>query len=329
MSEQKTDLEKLIDNINKKLNTDIAQIKDLETLSVQTIPSGSFTVDEALGVGGWPRGRIIEIYGPQAGGKTLLSLLAIAEAQKKGGLAAFIDVEHALDITWAKKLGVDVNNLYFVQPNYGEQALTIIEELAKTNKFDIIVLDSTAALVPKAELEGELEDHQIALQARMLSKALRRALLSIGKGTATVIFINQTRTNPMQMFGNPETTPGGEALKFYSSLRVNVMRKGGSDIKEGGTVIGHRVRIKVTKNKVAPPFKEAEFTIRYMTGVDRIDELATMAIDKGVIELRGPMYNFGDQKWQGRVNFITALFESENLQKDIWEAIKNQTKSQI
>jgi recombination protein RecA len=323
VEEKSRDLNKVLSEINKTLGLNISKLKDMDAIKVNVVPSGSYTVDDALGVGGYPKGRIIEIYGKPSGGKTLLSLLAIAETQKMGELAAFVDVEHAFDPTWAKKLGVDVDNLYFTQPDHGEQALTAVEELVKTGKFGIIVIDSTAALIPKAELEADLESQQIALQARMMSKALRRMMEPIGKSQTVVIFINQVRTNPMQMFGDPETTPGGEALKFYSSIRLSVNKKSSSEIKEGEKILGHKIKISVKKNKVAPPFRQAELTLKYDTGVDRIDELVTMALDREIVELKGPTYVFKDKKWMGRPKFQEELTQDKNLQEEIWEAIKN------
>lgn len=322
------DLKSVLNELNKKVGLRVSRIADRdETLDVQVLPSGSYSVDDALGVGGLPRGRIIEIYGKQASGKTLLSLLAIAEAQKSGGLAAFVDVEHAFDPTWAKKLGVDVDNLYYTQPDYGEQALTAVEELAKSNKFDIIVLDSTAALIPKDELEGELVDHTIALQARMMSKAMRRLTPEVGKSKTVVIFINQVRNNPMAMFGNPETTPGGEALKFYSSVRMSANKKSKSEVTDStGAVVGHTVHIKVVKNKVGPPLREAEFTINYHTGVDRVEELASLSLSREIVLQNGPMYTFDTFKWKGKELFVSELKASKDLQEAIWTKIKATVK---
>jgi recombination protein RecA len=318
-----SDLKSALADLQKRLGLRVSRIEDRDDdLNIEAISSGSLSVNDALGVDGFPRGRVIEIYGKQGSGKTLLSLLTIAEAQKNGGTAAFIDVEHAFDPTWAKKLGVNVEDLYFTQPDYGEQALTAVEELVKTNEFDVIVIDSTAALIPKDELEGELQDHTIALQARMMSKALRRMTAEIGKSKTVVIFINQVRTNPMAMFGNPEVTPGGEALKFYSSVRISVSRKSKSEVIEVDRVVGHTVKIKVVKNKVAPPLREAEFVINYNTGVDRLEELATLALERNIVQARGPMYYFEEASWKGREAFVTELRSEKPLQDAILAKLK-------
>lgn len=318
------DLKSTLADLNKRLDLRVSRIADRdESLTVQGIPSGSLSVDTALGVGGFPRGRIIEIYGKQAGGKTLITLLTIAEAQKAGGTAAFVDVEHAFDPTWAKKLGVDVDNLYFTQPDYGEQALEAVIKLVETNEFDVIVLDSVASLLPKAELEGELTDNGIAIQARMMGKALRTLTPAVGKSKTVVIFINQVRTNPMVMYGSKETTPGGEALKFYSSIRLSVSKKSKSEVLDGDSVVGHVVQMKVVKNKVAPPFKEAEFTINYMTGVDRLEELATLALTKDIVQSKGPMYYFDKYTWKGRDSFVTELKTSQELQDALLLKLKS------
>jgi len=323
---EESDLKSVLGEIKKTLNLDVNKVKNLPKMVVNVIPSGSYSLNEALGVGGFPKGRIVEIFGKPAGGKTLLSLLAIAEAQKMGDNAAFIDVEHAFDPTWAAKLGVDVPNLYFTQPDFGEQALEAVKLLVASGKFGIIVVDSVASLIPKAELEADLEQAQIAQLARMMSRALKILTEVVGKSQCCLIFINQVRVNPMQMFGDPETTPGGEALKFYSSVRLRVNKDGsaGTEIKEGTLVIGHRIKINVRKNKVAAPFREASFAIRYAganPGVDRIDELATMAIDRDIVTLRGPSYTFGEgetaQKWMGKPAFLESLRTDATLQKAI------------
>lgn len=318
-------IEKNLKDIEKTFDVIISKIKDAKSLDIETISSGSYSVDDAIGVGGLPRGRIIEMYGQPSGGKTTLALLAIAEAQKAGGTAAFIDAEHAFSPKWAQKLGVDVDNLIFTQPDEGEKALELVIALAKTNEVDIIVVDSTAALVPRAMFEKDIADHSIALQARMLSKALPQMLSIVGKSKAVVIFINQTRTNPVMMFGNPETTPGGAALKFYSSVRISVNKKGGTDIKEGGVVVGHNVRIKITKNKVAPPFKEAEITLRFDSGVDHIGEIINLAKEKDIINMRGAIYEYGGQSWKG----ITAITEALNADEALRTSILNEIKSGV
>lgn len=319
------DLEDTLKHIEKSVGLTISKLKDAPKMDVQVIPSGSFTVDHALGVGGYPRGRIIEIYGQPSGGKTLLSLLAIAQAQKAGGKAAFIDVEHAFDPAWAKKLGVDVDNLYFAQPDCGEQALEAVSALSASNEFDVIVVDSTASLIPKAELETDLGDPKIALLARLMSEALRRLTPIVGKSKTVVIFINQVRVNPMASYGaSPESTPGGQALKFYSSVRLSVSKKGGPDsiIKDGGAIKGHTIRIKVVKNKVAAPFTEAEFVVRYDSGVDPVEELVTLVIEKGIVVQSGPMYSFNEQKWKGRDSFAESVKADKALETALWEALK-------
>jgi recombination protein RecA len=315
--------DKNLKDIEKALGIAISRVKDAKSLEVDAIPSGSYSVDYALGVGGYPRGRIIEMFGQPSGGKTTLALLAIAEAQKAGGQAAFIDAEHAFNPQWASKLGVDVPNLVFAQPDSGEQALELVKALAQTNEYDMIVVDSTAALVPKEMFEADFADHKIALQARMMSKALPVLVPIVGKSKSVVIFINQTRTNPMKMFGDPTETPGGAALKFYSSIRINVNKKGGTDIKDGDGVAGHNVRIKVVKNKVAPPFKEAEFTLRYLSGVDHAEELVNLAIEKQIIERQGPMYTYQDQKWKGQDAVIEAVRVDEVFKTTLLASIKD------
>ena len=320
-------LEQALKNIEKNMKITVCRIKDMENNSttVESIPSGSLMLDYALGVKGYPRGRVIEIYGKPSSGKTLLSLLAIAEAQKMGGTAAFVDVEHAFDSNWAKKLGVDVDNLVFNQPDYGEQALEVVENLASSNAVDIIVVDSTAALIPKAELEGSLEDQNIALQARMMSKAMRRLIGCVGKSKTVIIFVNQVRQNPMVMFGNPETTPGGEALKFYSSVRMSVNKVSSSEIKNGTEVLGHKVHVKVVKNKVGPPLREATLTLYFSTGVDSDAEIVDLALQKNIIEQKGPsyIYKVGEVekgKWFGVEKFKDALKQDRVLFDEIKKA---------
>ena len=291
---------------------------------VNVIPSGCLSLDAALGVGGFPRGRVIEIYGPESGGKTTLTLHVIAEAQKLGGQAAFIDAEHALDPSYARKLGVDVDNLLVSQPDHGEQALEIAETLIRSGGVDIVVVDSVAALVPKAELEGEMGDPQMGLQARLMSQALRKLTAIVSKSKTSLIFINQIREKIGVMFGNPETTTGGRALKFYASMRVDIRRI--QAIKEGDRVVGSRTRAKVVKNKVAAPFREAEFDIVYGEGISREGDLLDLGVDKGIIEKSGTWLSYGGERMgQGREN--ARVFLKEN--KDIREKIENALRKKL
>jgi len=291
---------------------------------VSVIPSGCLSLDAALGVGGFPRGRVIEIYGPESGGKTTLTLHVIAEAQKLGGQAAFIDAEHALDPVYARKLGVDVDNLLVSQPDHGEQALEIAETLIRSGGVDVVVVDSVAALVPKAELEGEMGEPQMGLQARLMSQALRKLTAIVSKSKTCLIFINQIREKIGVMFGNPETTTGGRALKFYASMRVDIRRI--QAIKEGDRVVGSRTRAKVVKNKVAAPFREAEFDIVYGEGISREGDLLDIGVDKGVIEKSGTWLSYGGERMgQGREN--ARVFLKEN--KDIREKIENTLRKKL
>ncbi|HKD52029.1 MAG TPA: recombinase RecA [Candidatus Acidoferrum sp.] len=285
---------------------------------VSVIPSGCLSLDAALGVGGFPRGRVIEVYGPESGGKTTLTLHVIAEAQKLGGQAAFIDAEHALDPVYARKLGVDVDNLLVSQPDNGEQALEIAETLIRSGGVDVVVVDSVAALVPKAELEGEMGEPQMGLQARLMSQALRKLTAIVSKSRTCLIFINQIREKIGVMFGNPETTTGGRALKFYASMRVDIRRI--QSIKEGDKVVGSRTRGKVVKNKVAAPFREAEFDILYGEGISREGDLIDLGVDQGLIEKSGAWLSFGGERMgQGREN--ARVFLKENT--DIREKLEN------
>ncbi len=279
---------------------------------VSVIPSGCLSIDAALGVGGFPRGRVIEIYGPESGGKTTMTLHVIAEAQKLGGQAAFIDAEHALDPVYARKLGVDVDNLLVSQPDNGEQALEIAETLIRSGGVDIVVVDSVAALVPRAELEGDMGDPQMGLQARLMSQALRKLTAIVSKSRTCLIFINQIREKIGVMFGNPETTTGGRALKFYASMRVDIRRI--QSIKEGDKVVGSRTRAKVVKNKVAAPFREAEFDIVYGEGISREGDLIDLGVEKGVLEKSGTWISFGGERMgQGRENARIFLKENKDI----------------
>ena len=298
----------------------IRRLGDSTVSQVEAIPTGNIMIDRALGVGGFPRGRIVEIYGPESSGKTTLTLTAIAQAQKLGGLVAFIDVEHALDPNYARKLGVNLDELLVSQPSSGEEALRICETLVRSNALDVIVLDSVAALVTKQELEGEIGDSTVGAQARLMSAAMRKLTALIAKARTCCIFTNQIREKIGVMFGSPETTPGGKALKFYSSVRMDIRRIGA--IKQGdGTVTGNRTRVKVVKNKVAPPFTEAEFDIMYNEGISNVGSLIDIALEKGVIEKRGSWLSFnGNQLAQGRDAAKEALKADGNLYKEIEEA---------
>ncbi len=288
---------------------------------IETISTGSLSLDLALGVGGLPRGRVIEIYGPESSGKTTLCLHAIAEAQKAGGSAAFIDAEHALDVGYAKKLNVNVEELLVSQPDTGEQSLEITETLVRSGAIDLIVVDSVAALVPRAEIEGEMGDSHMGLQARLMSQALRKLTGSISKSQTTLIFINQIRMKIGVMFGNPETTTGGNALKFYSSVRLDIRRI--ESIKEGQEVTGSRVRVKVVKNKTAPPFKQAEFDIMFAEGISKVGELVDLGVDKRVIEKAGAWYSYKeDRLGQGREAVKTFLKSNPDIAQDIERQIR-------
>ena len=279
---------------------------------IQAISTGSITLDVATGIGGVPRGRIIEIYGPESSGKTTLTLHIIAEAQKTGGKAAFIDAEHALDPEYARNLGVDINELLVSQPDTGEQALEICEMLVRSGALDVIVIDSVAALVPKAEIQGEMGDSHVGLQARLMSQALRKLAGAINKSKTAVIFINQLREKVGVMFGNPETTTGGRALKFYSTMRMDVRRI--ESIKSGDSVLGNRTRVKIVKNKVAPPFKQAEFDIMYGEGISKAGDILDCAVENGVVEKAGSWYSFdGDRIGQGRENVKTYLQSNPDI----------------
>jgi recombination protein RecA len=288
---------------------------------VEAIPTGAINLDAAIGVGGIPRGRVTEIFGPESSGKTTLCLHVVANAQRAGGVAAFIDAEHALDIEYSKKLGVDVENLLVSQPDTGEQALEICEILVRSGAVDIVVIDSVAALVPKAEIEGEMGDSHVGLQARLMSQALRKLTGAIARSRTSVVFINQLREKIGVMFGNPETTTGGKALKFYASLRLDIRRLGA--VKDKEDVIGSHVRVKVVKNKVAPPFKQAEFDIMYAEGISHVGLLVDIGAESGIIEKSGAWYSYNGQRiGQGRENAKLFLKDNAALQLDIEEKVK-------
>ncbi|EGS30926.1 RecA protein [Peptoniphilus sp. oral taxon 375 str. F0436] len=297
------------------------RLGDQKHLDIDVIPTGSLALDLALGIGGIPRGRIIEIYGPESSGKTTLALHILAEAQKKGGIAAFVDAEHALDPVYAKNLGVDTEELIISQPDTGEQALEITESLVRSNALDVIVVDSVAALVPKAEIEGEMGDSHMGLQARLMSQGLRKLTGAINKSKASVIFINQLREKIGVMFGNPETTTGGRALKFFTSVRMDIRRI--EIIKRGDEMIGNRVRVKVVKNKVAPPFKQAEFDIMYGKGISKLGNLLDVGTDLDIINKAGAWYSYnGNKLGQGRENSKEFLAQNPELAKEIEDKIR-------
>jgi recombination protein RecA len=290
---------------------------------VDAIPTGAISIDYALGIGGMPRGRVVEIYGPESSGKTTLALQVIAEAQKSGGMAAFVDAEHALDAAYAQKLGVDLENLLVSQPDHGEQALEIVEVLIRSGGVDVVVVDSVAALVPKAEIEGEMGDAQMGLQARLMSQALRKLTGVVSKSKTTLIFINQLREKIGVMFGNPETTTGGRALKFYASVRIDIRRI--ASIKDGDQVIGGRTRVKVVKNKMAPPFREAEFDIMYGEGISREGDLLDLGVEKRIIEKSGAWFAYaGDRLGQGRENAKQFLKDNPDIRQIIEERVRKE-----
>ncbi len=302
----------------------IMKMGEENIIRIPAISTGSLSLDLALGVGGVPRGRVIEVFGPESSGKTTLTLHIAAEAQAKGGMVAFIDAEHALDITYARNLGVDVDNLLVSQPDTGEQALDITEILVRSGAIDVLIIDSVAALVPKAEIEGEMGDHHMGLQARLMSQALRKLTATISKSRTCVIFINQIRMKIGVMFGNPETTTGGNALKFYSSQRLDIRRIGA--IKEGDQVVGNRTRVKVVKNKVAPPFKDAEFDIIYGEGISKEGDILDLGVALNIVEKSGAWYSFGEDRiGQGRQNVKRFLSENVDIRDKIAKAIMEKT----
>jgi len=296
-----------------------------EKIEIETIPTGSLGLDIALGVGGLPRGRVIEIYGPESSGKTTLALHAIAEAQKQGGSAAFVDAEHALDPIYAKKLGVDIDELIVSQPDTGEQALEIVDTLVRSNAIDVLVVDSVAALVPRAEIEGEMGDSHVGLQARLMSQALRKLTGSISRSRCMVIFINQVRMKIGVMYGNPETTTGGNALKFYASVRLDIRRTG--QIKDRDDIVGNTTRVKVVKNKVAPPFKQVEFDIMYGEGISKVGEILDLGVKAGLIEKSGAWFSYDSIRiGQGRENAKIYLKENPDVTQRIENAIRGKTE---
>lgn len=306
-----------IDQIEKQYGKgSIMRLNEGPIVKIDAISTGSISLDAALGIGGIPRGRVTEIFGPESSGKTTICLHIIAEAQKTGGVAAFIDTEHALDIAYAKKLGVDVNNLLLSQPEFGEQALEIVETLVRSNAIDIVVIDSVAALTPRAEIEGEMGDPSMGVQARLMSQALRKLTAAISKSKTSVMFTNQLRQKIGIMFGNPETTTGGNALKFYASVRLDVRRI--EAIKDGNNVIGNRTRAKVVKNKVAPPFKEAQFDILYNEGISRLGDLVDTAVEQGIIAKSGSWFSYKEERiGQGRDAVKLYLQNNSTIAKNI------------
>ena len=316
-TEKKKALEMAMSQIEKQFGKgSVMKLGEFKAMEIEAIPTGALSLDIALGIGGVPRGRIIEIFGPESSGKTTLALHIIAEAQKTGGEAAFIDAEHALDPVYAKKLGVDIDNLIVSQPDTGEQALEITESLVRSGALDVIVVDSVAALVPKAEIDGEMGDSHMGLQARLMSQALRKLAGAINKSKTVLIFINQLREKIGVMFGNPETTTGGRALKFYASVRMDIRKA--ENIKQDGEVTGNRVKVKVIKNKVAPPFREAEFDVVYGQGISKEGNILDMAVNLDIIEKAGSWFSYnGERIGQGRENVKKYLKENPDVMKEI------------
>ena len=322
-SEKRKALDAAMSQIEKQFGKgSVMKLGEFKSMNVEAISTGALNLDIALGIGGIPKGRIIEIYGPESSGKTTLALHAVAEAQKAGGEAAFIDAEHALDPAYAKKLGVDIDNLIVSQPDTGEQALEIAEALIRSGAIDIIVVDSVAALVPKAEIDGDMGDSHIGLQARLMSQALRKLAGAINKTNAIIIFINQLREKVGIMFGNPETTPGGRALKFYASVRMDIRKI--ENIKQDGEVVGSRTRVKIVKNKVAPPFREAEFDIVYGKGISKEGSLLDLAVDLEIIDKSGSWFSYNGEKiGQGRENAKRYILEHPKMAEEVEKKVRD------
>lgn len=316
MAEEKLSKLKSLDIAIEQIEKDhgkgsIMKLGDKPAAKLESVSTGSISLDAALGIGGVPRGRIVEVYGPESSGKTTICLHIIAEAQKNGGLAAFIDTEHAMDTNYAQKLGVDVSNLLISQPEYGEQALEICETLVRSNALDVIVIDSVAALTPRAEIEGEMGDSVMGMQARLMSQALRKLTAAVSKSNVVLIFTNQLREKIGVMFGNPETTTGGKALKFYASVRMDIRKI--AAIKDGTDVIGNRTKVKIVKNKVAPPFKEVEFDIIYNEGISKIGDVIDLAVNKDIVKKGGAWFTYGDLRVQGRDGLKKVLMDDSAL----------------
>ncbi len=322
-SEKRKALDAAMSQIEKQFGKgSVMKLGDFQSMNVEAISTGALNLDIALGIGGIPKGRIIEIFGPESSGKTTLALHAVAEAQKLGGEAAFIDAEHALDPAYAKKIGVDIDNLIVSQPDTGEQALEIAEALIRSGAIDIIVVDSVAALVPKAEIDGDMGDSHIGLQARLMSQALRKLAGAINKTNAIIIFINQLREKVGIMFGNPETTPGGRALKFYASVRMDIRKI--ENIKQDGNVVGSRTRVKIVKNKVAPPFREAEFDIIYGKGISKEGSLLDLGVDLDIIEKSGSWFSYNGEKiGQGRENAKKYILEHPKMAEEVEKKVRD------
>lgn len=310
-----------IDQIEKQHGKgSIMRLSDTNVVNVEAISTGSYSLDAAIGIGGVPRGRITEIFGPESSGKTTVCLHVIAEAQKKGGIAAFVDTEHAVDINYAQRLGVDLNNLLLAQPEFGEQALEIVETLVRSGAIDVVVIDSVAALTPRVEIEGEMGDAQMGSQARLMSQAMRKLNAAIGKSGTAVIFTNQLRSKIGVVYGNPETTTGGNALKFYASVRLDIRRK--EVIKTGEETTGSRVKVKVVKNKVAPPFKQVEFDINYNEGISKLGELIDMGTEYGLITKSGAWYTYKSERIQGREGLKKLLTDNKDIFAELEQEVK-------